>query len=109
MILFGPFFCPYVRSCSTQSFGFGPPAAVSIVAKHLRPHVEHLSYAGVGHTLDLQRGVGYDEVLDVDPSSPEFEALLSRFDVVISNTEWDAMQFAVSQGLIVIGMDQLLW
>ena len=90
-------------------YGFGPAAAISIVAKHLRPHLEHLSYAGVGHTLDLQRHVGYDEILDLNPSSPKFKELLSRFDVVISNTEWAALQVAVDQGLIAIGLDQLLW
>ena len=52
---------------------------------HLRRRVTHLAYAGVGHTLDIQRPLNYDAVYDLhalaakaQPSNPKpdpYEAL----------------------------------
>lgn len=44
----------------------GPSAAMCSIFPHLRRRVTHLAYAGVGHTLDIQRPLEYDAVYDLN-------------------------------------------
>src|SRR5690242_5854427 len=46
---------------TAEPFGFGPSAAAAHFFPYLRPLVQHLAYAGSGHTLDIQRQLGYDQ------------------------------------------------
>jgi len=95
---------------NAEPFGFGPAAAIAAFASHLRPRCSVLGYAGVGHTLDLQRGLPYDSVHDLTAKPlDEWRAVLSGYDAVLTALDNEVAILAVDAGLRVAIYDPLAW
>jgi hypothetical protein len=99
---------------NAQSFGFGPAAAVAILADALAPLCGGLGYLGDGLTLDLQRRPPYAAVHDTTGrSAPERLALLRRlaphYDLFVTAMDFQAAELALLAGLDVAVYDALTW
>ncbi|KIF75483.1 hypothetical protein QR77_19470 [Streptomyces sp. 150FB] len=99
---------------NAEPFGFGPAAAVAILADALAPLCGGLGYVGDGLTLDLQRRPPYAAVHDTTGlSAPERLALLRRlapqYDLFVSAMDFEAAELASRAGLDVAVYDALTW
>ncbi|MFV8132895.1 hypothetical protein [Streptomyces syringium] len=99
---------------NAQPFGFGPAAAMSILAAELAPVCERLAYIGSGHTLDLQKEPPYHAVHDTTGRSPdELRALLRdlapRYDVFVTAMDFEMAEPALRAGFDVAVYDALTW
>ncbi|MFF7689737.1 hypothetical protein ACFZB6_26785 [Streptomyces syringium] len=99
---------------NAQPFGFGPAAAMAILAAELAPVCERLAYIGGGHTLDLQKEPPYHAVHDTTGRSPdELRAILRdmapRYDLFITAMDFEMAELARHAGLDVAVYDALTW
>jgi hypothetical protein len=99
---------------NAEPFGFGPAAAVAILADALAPLCGGLGYVGDGLTLDLQRRPPYAAVHDTTGlSAPERLALLRRlaphYDLFVSAMDFEAAELASRAGLDIAVYDALTW
>jgi len=83
---------------TAQPFGFGPASAASLFFRHLRPHIQTLAYIGVGHTLDLHKGLGYDAVYicgtDTEAEKKRFCDICNEYDVMLTVCDFVAATIA---------------
>jgi len=99
---------------NAESFGFGPAAAIASMYPHLRERFSYIGYAGKGHTLDLQEGLDYDEIIDLsDCSGPRLdrtvEQLAQRYDLILSAMDFPFLEQCKEHGATTIGYDALAW
>ncbi|MBB4889119.1 hypothetical protein [Streptomyces netropsis] len=99
---------------NAQAFGFGPAAAMSVLAAELAPVCERLTYLGSGHTLDLQGEPPYDTVHDTTGrSTDELRALLGdlapQYDLFVTAMDFEMAELARDTGLDVAVYDALTW
>jgi hypothetical protein len=95
---------------NAEPFGFGPTAAIAAFLPHLRASFRRLAYAGVGHTLDLQRQLPYDSIHDLTGEPPEvWRSILRDYDAFLTALDYDAASLAVDEGLKVAFYDPLVW
>lgn len=99
---------------NAESFGFGPSAAIAQIFTYLRDHINHISYIGTGHTLDLQNKLPYNfiynyEAPDITTQKKKFSEIVKNYDVFITATDFQAAQWAKELGLKIIIYDPLTW
>ncbi|HBR70645.1 TPA: hypothetical protein DIC20_01000 [Candidatus Dependentiae bacterium] len=99
---------------NAESFGFGPSAAIAQIFTYLRDHINHISYIGTGHTLDLQNKLPYNAIYnyeepDIATQKNNFSEIVKNYDVFITATDFQAAQWAKELGLKVIIYDPLTW
>ena len=95
---------------NAEPFGFGPTAAIAAFFPFLRPSCGKLTYAGLRHTLDLQRGLPYDLISDLTGQSPAaWRSILRDHDALLTALDYDVARLAIDEGLKVAFYDPLLW
>ncbi|MFD7234512.1 hypothetical protein ACFWAT_04290 [Streptomyces syringium] len=99
---------------NAQPFGFGPAAAMAILAAELAPVCDRLAYIGGGHTLDLQKKPPYQVVHDTTGRSPgELLVILGdmapRYDLFVTAMDFEMAELARHTGLDVAVYDALTW
>lgn len=99
---------------NAEPFGFGPTAAIAEFFPHLRAHFETIGYIGSGHSLDLQRDLGYDAIHDISDLSgetleAEIKGILPNYDILLSAMDKDIIQQAQNLGLTTYYYDALSW
>jgi hypothetical protein len=93
---------------NAEAFGFGPSASIASIFPSLRPMIEHLDYVGVGHSLDLQRKLAYDNIFNISKED-EFKKLVVNYDVFITALDFEKATWAHQAGVKTIIYDTLLW
>lgn len=95
---------------NAEAFGFGPSAAIASLFPDLKncSLIKKLSYIGDGHSLDLQRNLSYDEIIDCDDEK-EFKEIVSRYDVFITALDFKKALWAQESGVKVMIYDTLIW
>lgn len=99
---------------NAEPFGFGPSAAITELFPYLRTKIDHLSYTGTGHTLDLQRNLPYDNIYDYGAADPnerkaKFTAIAQQYDLFITACNYEAAEWAKDLGLKLVIYDPLTW
>ncbi len=100
---------------NAEPFGFGPAAAVAILATELAPACAQLDYLGGGHTLDVQRRPPFHTVHAVtDPADDGaldalFASLAPRYDLFVTAVDFAMAGRALAAGLPVAIYDALAW
>eukprot|EP00294_Goniomonas_avonlea_P005321 CAMPEP_0114544702 /NCGR_PEP_ID=MMETSP0114-20121206/3014_1 /TAXON_ID=31324 /ORGANISM="Goniomonas sp, Strain m" /LENGTH=811 /DNA_ID=CAMNT_0001729093 /DNA_START=57 /DNA_END=2492 /DNA_ORIENTATION=+ len=102
---------------TAEPFGFGPSAAVGHFFRYLRPRIAHLAYAGLGFTLDIQRQLPYDEVLDLklaktdeDSSAQDtWKRVVKNYDAVLVSSDFTFAGLAVEAGVPTAIYDPIAW
>lgn len=95
---------------NAEPFGFGPTAAIAAFFPFLRPFCDRLTYAGIRHTLDLQRGLPYDLISDLTDQPPAaWRSVLRDHDALLTALDYDVARLAIDEGLKVAFYDPLLW
>lgn len=99
---------------NAEPFGFGPSAAIAEIFPYLRDRIAHLSYIGMGHTLNLQKNLPYDDVyeygnLDENMRKEKFLAIAKDYDVFVTASDYETAQWAKSIGLKLVIYDPLTW
>ncbi len=99
---------------NAEPFGFGPAAAIAILADELAPACATVDYLGGGHTLDLQRRPPYRTVHDVtglseDERLARLADLAPRYDLFVTAMDRTTAALARRVGLRVAVYDALTW
>lgn len=97
---------------TAEPFGFGPSAAAAHFFPHLRKRVKTLSFAGIGHTLDIQKKLGYDAILDCGSKEDQYknlQTILKDYDVLFTSCDLEAARVGISAGVKVAIYDPLAW
>lgn len=99
---------------NAQPFGFGPAAAVSLLAAELARVCERPAYIGGGHTLDLQTEPPYHAVHDTTGRSPDevlalLRDLAPRYDLFVTAMDFEMAELALHAGFDVAVYDALTW
>src|SRR5262249_44955406 len=99
---------------NAEPFGFGPTAAIADFFPHLRERFDYIVYAGVGHTLHLQRSLPYDEVIDLSAHTGEelesaWRQLLPRFDRFFTAMDFAVAKIAIDLGIHTSVYDAIPW
>ncbi|WP_052850511.1 hypothetical protein [Streptomyces avicenniae] len=99
---------------NAEAFGFGPAAAVALLAAELAPRCADLAYVGGGHTLDLQTTPPFAAVHDTSGlREGDVRALLHRlapgFDLFLTAMDASTAALAREAGLRVAFYDALTW
>ncbi len=99
---------------NAEAFGFGPAAAIAEILPHLRTRFARIGYLGAAHTLDLQRGLPYDEIHDVTGLDTASLAALLRdvapsWDALLTATDFTAAELALAAGMKVYFYDMLTY
>ncbi len=92
---------------NAEPFGFGPTAAIAGFFPGLRAAFETVAYMGEGHSLDLQRGLGYDRIHDLGHErAPD---VLPHYDIFVTALDFGMAQKAKAAGLKTVIYDPLTW
>jgi len=95
---------------NAEPFGFGPTAAIATFFPTLRDAFDVVSFAGKGHTLDLQWKLPYDQVHDISVSSDEeIKNIVKQYDVVFTALDFEFAKISKAQGVKTIIYDPLTW
>jgi hypothetical protein len=95
---------------NAEPFGFGPTAAIAALEPLLREIFAEIAYIGSGHTLDLQRQLPYSAVYDQSKlTAAQQEAVLKRYDVMLTASDFDMARAAQAAGLKLCIYDPLAW
>jgi len=95
---------------NAEPFGFGPTAAVATVFPEISPYVIEIGYIGEGHTLDLQKTLGYDRVIDCTGyREAEIMRKMKDYDIFFTALDFRMAGLARAAGLRVIIYDPLTW
>jgi hypothetical protein len=96
---------------NAEPFGFGPAAAIAGFFPHLREHFEKVGYVGKRHTLDLQRGLPYDEIHDVTglAEAEAMKPIFAQYDILFTAMDDKVADLAEQAGLKVFYYDALSW
>ncbi len=95
---------------NAEAFGFGPTAAIATLFPLLRERFEHLSYIGKDHTLDLQKNLPYDFIVDCSSmNDKQIVANLSEHDILLTAMDFEVAALGKQAGLKVILFDSLTW
>lgn len=95
---------------NAEAFGFGPSAAIAGLFSDLKncSFIKKLSYLGYGHSLDLQRSLSYDEIIECNEEK-KFKEIVSGYNVFITALDFEKALWAQEAGVKVIIYDTLLW
>ncbi|NYI07307.1 hypothetical protein [Allostreptomyces psammosilenae] len=99
---------------NAQPFGFGPSAAIAVLAAELAPACDRLGYIGAGHTLDLQRTPPHHALHDTT-GLPErdllarLERLAPDYDLFVTAMDFEMAALARRAGWRVAIYDALTW
>jgi hypothetical protein len=99
---------------NAEPFGFGPTAAIAAFFPYLKESGVYLGFAGKGHTLDLQRSLGYDQIHNLDDFSSQNEEggirkIISEYDAVLTALDFSFARIAKEEGKFVGIYDPLTW
>lgn len=99
---------------NAEPFGFGPAAAVAVLAGELAPVCARVDYFGSGHTLDLQRRPPYHAIHDVTGMSEEerrrrLASLAPGYDLFLTAMDYAMAALVRRTGLPVAVYDALTW
>jgi hypothetical protein len=96
---------------NAEPFGFGPTAAIADFFPHLRRVFGKLGYIGVGHTLDLQRKLPYDKLVDAGQWGVDFllRDLRGEYATFLTALDFDMAEAALRAGYRVVIYDPLTW
>src|SRR4051812_3790761 len=99
---------------NAEPFGFGPAAAIATIAPLLHAHGMALDYIGEQHTLDLQKGLPYQNIYDITglntlQKSELLESLASQYDYFLTAMDLVMAGLTEQIGLKTIIYDALTW
>lgn len=95
---------------NAESFGFGPTAAIADFFYILRKKFRFLAYIGAKHTIDLQKNLKYDEIIDsTNYSKDDFLNVLNKYDLFCTACDIENAKIAISVNMPTIFYDPLLW
>ncbi len=99
---------------NAEPFGFGPTAAIASFFPYLRERFSWIGYVGSGHTLDLQRMLPYDEIIDATGRSGPAEArlmtdLAEHYDLFFTALDFRLADLARQAGLVTCLYDPITW
>ncbi len=99
---------------NAEPFGFGPSAAIATFFPFLRERFSWIGYLGSGHTLDLQRPLPYDEIIDSTGFSETEESQLmtelgERYDLLLTALDFRIAEQAKRAGLVACVYDPITW
>lgn len=93
---------------NAEAFGFGPSASIASIFPSLRNIIKQLDYVGVGHSLDLQQKLPYDNIFTIDDEE-RFKKLVINYDIFITALDFEKATWAHQAGVKTIIYDTLLW
>jgi hypothetical protein len=99
---------------NAEPFGFGPAAAIAMIADGLKSHGIEVSYVGEKHTLDLQQQVGYKTIQDIsvmtEQAKLEFlKTAQSEYDLFVTAMDFKMAGLAQKAGFKTVIYDALAW
>ncbi len=94
---------------NAEPFGFGPSAMIADLFSLLHPYFETISYIGHGHTLDLQRGLPYTAIYDMNCASTHLHDVAVNYDLFITAMDKTNAQIASKLGVPTVFYDALAW
>lgn len=95
---------------NAESFGFGPAAAIAAIFSQIKNNtlITQLDYIGDGHTLDLQKNLPYDNIIN-STNKKHFDIIVKDYDVFITALDFERAHWAQLAGTPTIIYDTLLW
>ncbi|MEV0040254.1 hypothetical protein, partial [Streptomyces sp. NPDC050804] len=99
---------------NAEPFGFGPAAAVALLAAELAPDCGRIAYIGEGHTLDLQSRPPYHAIHDTtglteDERLARLRKLAPRYDLFVTAMDSGMAALARRAGMGLAIYDALTW
>jgi hypothetical protein len=94
-----------------EAFGFGPAALIRRLLPHIQFSGVPYGFLGVSHTSDLMSDCGLSEMyaFHLTPADRVIDAIIDRYDVVITAMDWRLAAQAKARGKRVVFIDALAW
>ncbi|MBT4963131.1 MAG: hypothetical protein HON32_03030 [Francisellaceae bacterium] len=92
-----------------EPYGYGPAASLAQLMSKLRTSVSYIGYAGTGHTLDMHQKLPYNEIHTISSEHVDFNHIVKNYDVLITTTDFTAVEKAKKNNLKIIVYDPLFW
>lgn len=99
---------------TVADYGYGPASIAAQLFPYLHTRIRNLDFAGAGHTVDLQKGLEYRNIIELpDSRAPQNEErlreILPNYQLIISVCDPDAARGGQGAGIPICFVDAIPW